>query len=145
VKGRAKILIIDDDPDILRLLQVTLESVGFSPLLAGDGQTALRRIDSEHPDVVLLDVMMPVVDGWGVLEDLEGMPNPPRVIVVSAKTGELDRARAFRLGAAEYLTKPFVIDDLIDVIHAVLARTEEEGDLRRREALVALGDESGQG
>ena len=123
---KPKILVVDDDPDVLRLLQLTLERVGFKPALAGDGETALRRIEAERFDLVLLDVMMPVMDGWQVLQVVNAMSNPPKVIVVSAKAHPVDRARAFSLGAAEYVTKPFPLDALVGIIETVLGRSQEE-------------------
>src|SRR5438094_283875 len=95
----AKVLIVDDEPDILLMLRVNLESEGYATALAADGETALRRIDEEHPDVMLLDVMMPVMDGWSVLEHLTGRDDAPRVVVLSAKTATRDMVRAVTLGA----------------------------------------------
>ena len=119
---RAKVLIVDDEPDVLLTLRMILEAEGFDPLLAADGETALRRVDEERPDLVVLDIMMPVLDGWFVLAELGGRPRRPAVVVCSAKSGESDRARANELGADEYVTKPFEPDDLVVVIRNVLAR-----------------------
>ena len=118
-----RILIVDDEPDVLLTLRMILESEGFDPLLAADGETALRRIDAERPELVVLDIMMPVLDGWFVLAELGGRPTRPRVVVCSAKSGDGDRARAAELGADEYVTKPFEPDDLIAVIRDVLTRS----------------------
>jgi DNA-binding response OmpR family regulator len=137
-RDRAKILVIDDDPDVLLLLRHTLESEGFHTTLAGEGETALKRIEAERPDVVLLDVMMPVMDGWAVLERISAKPRPPRVIIVSAKVGEQDRVRALTLGAVEYVTKPFNPAKLVRAIREVLGLSKEEQDLRRSEQLAAL-------
>jgi two-component system OmpR family response regulator len=136
--SRAKILVIDDDPDVLLLLRHTLESEGFRATLAGEGETALRRIEAERPDVVLLDVMMPVMDGWAVLERISAMARPPLVIIVSAKVGEQDRVRALTLGAVEYITKPFNPALLVRAIREVLSLSQEEQALRRSEQLDAL-------
>ena len=122
MSDRAKILIVDDEPDVLLTLRMIFESEGFDPLLAADGETALRRIDEEHPDLVVLDIMMPVLDGWFVLAELGGRPTHPLVVVCSAKSGDEDRARARELGAAEYVTKPFEPDDLVTIMREVLAR-----------------------
>ncbi len=125
MSGRPKILIVDDEPDVLLTLRVILEAEGFDPALAADGETALRRIDAEHPDLVLLDIMMPVLDGWFVLAELAGRPKKPYVIVCSAKSADVDRARARELGADAYVTKPFDPDALVQRMRAVLAgRTE---------------------
>lgn len=120
--GKPRVLIVDDEPDVLLTLRMILEAEGFEPALAADGETALRRIDDEHPDVVVLDIMMPVLDGWFVLAELAGRPKRPRVVVCSAKSGELDKSRARDLGADEYVTKPFEPDHLVSVIRSVLTR-----------------------
>jgi DNA-binding response OmpR family regulator len=139
---KPRILVVDDDPDVLRLLQITLERDGFKPALAGDGKTALRRIEAERFDLVLLDVMMPVMDGWEVLETIQAMSNPPRVIVVSAKAHPADRSRAYSLGAAEYVTKPFPLDALVGIIGSVLERTPEEQIHRSSQEMAAFRPEA---
>lgn len=134
-----KVLIVDDEPDILLMMRVNLDSEGFDTVLAADGETALERVRDEAPELVLLDVMMPVLDGWGVLENLASLDDAPRVIVVSAKAAPADLARAYRLGAADYVTKPFSIDGLIGVMRQVLARSAEDQEAYRRDALGDLG------
>jgi DNA-binding response OmpR family regulator len=121
-----RVLIVDDEPDILLMLRVSLEADGYETALAADGESALRRMARESFDLVLLDVMMPVMDGWGVLEALQTSPSPPRVIVVSAKSGDRDLVRAIQLGAADYVTKPFSLEDLSRLIAAVLAWSPSE-------------------
>ncbi|HZN15957.1 MAG TPA: response regulator [Acidimicrobiales bacterium] len=116
-----RVLIVDDEPDILLMLRLTLEAEGFTTALAADGEKALERLDEAQFDVMLLDVMMPVLDGWGVLERLQGRADAPAVIIVSAKTAAQDIARATALGAAEYVTKPFSVSDLKRVIDKVVA------------------------
>lgn len=123
MSDRPKVLIVDDEPDVLLTLRMILEAEGFDPLLAADGETALRRVDEEGPALVVLDIMMPVLDGWFVLAELGGRPTRPHVVVCSAKSGQSDRERANDLGADEYVTKPFEPDDLVDIIRAVLARS----------------------
>ena len=99
-----KVLIVDDEPDVLLLLRVNLEAAGYETVLAADGETALSRIDDSDPDVVLLDIMMPVMDGWGVLRVLSERDSPPRVVVVSAKSSDRDIVRALSAGALDYIT-----------------------------------------
>lgn len=120
--GKPKVLIVDDEPDVLLTLRMILEMEGFDPSLAADGETALRRIDEEHPDVVLLDIMMPVLDGWFVLAELAGRMRRPRVIVCSAKSSPVDMQRARDLGADEYIVKPWEADALVETIRTVLNR-----------------------
>lgn len=140
---KTKVLIVDDEPDILLMMRVNLEGEGFETVLAADGETALERIREESPDVVLLDVMMPVLDGWGVLEQLVDQPEGPAVVVVSAKAAPGDLARAYRLGAADYVTKPFGMEALVRTINDVLNRSEAEQHRRREQALSELGHDAG--
>jgi DNA-binding response OmpR family regulator len=127
-----KVLIVDDEPDILLMLRVNLEAEGYQTSLAADGETALRRIADERPDLILLDVMMPVMDGWGVLEALADDMFAHRVIVVSAKSSERDIVRALELGASTYLTKPFDPDELIAEVGRVLSSTPAQLEEQRR-------------
>ncbi len=122
---KARVLIVDDEPDILLMLRINLDSEGYETLLAADGETAVRRISDDRPDVVLLDVMMPLLDGWGVLERIAKQPHAPVVLVISAKSGETDRLRARSLGADDYVMKPFDPDDVIERIEAALRRRRE--------------------
>lgn len=120
---RPRVLIVEDDPDTLVILRVNLNASGIEPILAGDGRTAIARIQAEQPDAVLLDVLLPGVDGWQVLAELHEMGDPVPVIVCSGKNNAQDIQRAHDLGAVAYLVKPFDIDRLIDVtMEAVAAR-----------------------
>ena len=103
---KARVLVADDNPDILFLLRTNLDAAGFETLTASDGEMALRMIEEEDPDVLLLDLMMPVLDGWGVLERLEREGSELPVIVVSASDSAANIQRATELGATGYVTKP---------------------------------------
>lgn len=116
----ARILVVDDEPDILLLHRLNLESAGHEVLLAADGIKALDRIDADRPDAVVLDVMMPALDGWGVLDALRARPDAPPVLVVSAKSAQDDIDRAIASGAAAYLAKPFEADTLIAAVASLL-------------------------
>lgn len=133
-----KILVVDDEPSLLRLLQMTLETEGYDVVLASDGQTAVTQVQNERPDLMLLDVMMPVVDGWGVLELLKSSTRRPRVICLTAKSDRRDLARGFTLGADDYLPKPFDIEDLLALVDTVLKRSPAEQEERRRTAIAEL-------
>ena len=135
-----RVLIVDDEPDILLMLRVNLEADGYETALAADGETALRRIEEERFDLVLLDVMMPVMDGWGVLQGLADDPEAPRVIVVSAKSADRDIARALHGGAADYVTKPFSPVDLSALIQRIVAYDSEGLVSHRARRLSQLSD-----
>lgn len=117
----ANVLVVDDEPDILLLHRLNLEAAGHVVVLAADGITALDRIGERRPDCVVLDVMMPVLDGWGVLERLRTVDDAPPVLVVSAKSSPSDIDRALELGAAGFLAKPFDGDVLLERVAALLA------------------------
>ena len=117
-----RILICDDDPVILRLLQVNLELEGYDVLLAHHGEEAIKLTTAEHPDLVILDIMMPKLDGYQTCERLkqvEATKNIP-VIFLSAKAQASDIERGKEYGVAEYLTKPFDPNELIDVVDRVV-------------------------
>jgi two-component system, OmpR family, alkaline phosphatase synthesis response regulator PhoP len=135
----SKVLIVDDEPDVLLLLRVNLEASGYETVLAADGETALTRIDDSVPDLVLLDIMMPVMDGWGVLRALADRADAPRVVVVSAKSSDRDVVRALTSGALDYVTKPFDPDDLISVVERVLKSSMEQLEAQRARAIEQCG------
>ena len=137
----ARVLIVDDEPDILLMLRVNLEADGYATALAADGESALQRIAEESFDLVLLDVMMPVMDGWGVLDRLAVESQAPLVIVVSAKSSRRDMARALELGAVAYVTKPFSPIDLSSVVARVLAASADELAAERDATLTRIREE----
>jgi two-component system alkaline phosphatase synthesis response regulator PhoP len=116
----ARILVVDDEPDILLLHRLNLEGAGHEVLLAADGMKALERISDDRPDCVVLDVMMPVLDGWGVLEALQERRGAPPVLVVSAKSAAADIEQALSMGAKAYLAKPFNAQTLLEEVAALV-------------------------
>lgn len=127
-----EVLIVDDEPDIRGVLAFTLEDAGYSVREAGDGAEAIAALEDHAPDVLVLDLMMPGVDGFGVLRSRRqlGLASDTRVIILTAKTAERDYVRGWELGADEYLTKPFDPDVLLAKVQALLASSPE--DLRHR-------------
>ncbi|MDX1659925.1 MAG: response regulator [Nitriliruptorales bacterium] len=118
----AKILAVDDDPVIQRLLEVNLEMEGYDVELAGDGEEALRKAREGHPDVILLDVMMPKKDGWTVCRELredDGFRDVP-IVFLSARAQDSDVERGTEIGADAYITKPFDPIDLLDLVSELI-------------------------
>jgi DNA-binding response OmpR family regulator len=113
------VLVVDDEPQIVWMLRFSLEAEGYQMLSARNGRAALEEVREHHPNVVLLDIMMPVMDGWAFLEELRDIPEHerPRVIVVSARSSVRDRAKAAELGADAFVAKPFNVDDLLVALH----------------------------
>ena len=127
------ILVVDDEPDVLLLCKVNLEFEGYNVIEAHDGEEALRKIASENPDLVLLDVMMPGMDGWQVLTAVKSDParaDTP-VVMLTAKVQERDQMRGLSDGAADYVTKPFNPIALARTVREALAASAS-GELERR-------------
>jgi CheY-like chemotaxis protein len=117
--AQTSVLVVDDEPQVVWMLQFSLEADGFQTFAARDGQAALDELVEHHPQLVLLDIMMPVLDGWSVLKRIRQLPvdQRPRVVVVSARASLRDRAKAAELGADAFVAKPFNVDDLLGVLH----------------------------
>ena len=115
------ILLIDDDATLRELLGRHLEAAGYQVAAAPDGQTGLQIAAQAPPDLVVLDVMMPGLDGWHVCERLHALAPLP-IILLTAKSEEIDKLRGFRLGVDDYVSKPFSFAELVARVGAVLAR-----------------------
>ncbi len=122
--GKLTVLVIDDDPVILELLRVNFEIEGFDVICASDGEEGLKRAQSDHPDVVISDIMMPRRDGLQLLTDLKGDPltEDLPVILLSAKAQRNEVQQGLDMGADDYITKPFDPLELIDRLNAVVTR-----------------------
>ena len=120
-----EVLLVDDDPDIRAMLAFTLDDYGFTIREAGDGVQALHALAEHAPDVMVLDLMMPNIDGFGVLAEMRDRNLAPttRVLILSCKVDERDFVRGYELGADEYVTKPFDPDGLARVVEKLAAGT----------------------
>ena len=118
----AKILVADDDRNICELLRIYLEKEGCSVVLAGNGEEALSKFDEEDPDIILLDVMMPRLDGWQVCRELRKKSDCP-IIMITAKGETFDKVLGLELGADDYVVKPFEPKEIVARVKAVLRRT----------------------
>ena len=120
-----KILIVDDDKNICELLRLYLEKDGFRTLVAHDGEQALQCAQINNPDLILLDIMMPILDGWQVCREIRKNSNVP-IIMLTAKGETFDKVLGLELGADDYITKPFDSKEVVARIKAVLRRTGDE-------------------
>jgi DNA-binding response OmpR family regulator len=118
-----KVLIAEDDLHIGEGLRDVLEAEGYTTLLAGNGEQALALFQSQRPQLVLLDIMMPKRDGYGVCREIRRMDNEVPVIFISAKSEEIDRVIGLELGADDYIMKPFGVREVVARIRAVTRRT----------------------
>ncbi|GAA2873727.1 response regulator [Microbacterium arabinogalactanolyticum] len=130
-----KLLVADDDPQMVRALRITLAAHGYEVVAAVDGPGAIAAAAQTHPDIVLLDLGMPHLDGVQVIQALRGWTAIP-IIVVSGRTGSADKVEALDAGADDYVTKPFQIDELLARLRALSRRAAAESG----EATVAFGD-----
>ena len=117
--GQPSVLVVDDEPQVVWVLEFALEAEGYGTYTAHDGFEALDQIRRHRPELMVLDVMMPRMDGWAVLEALAELPadERPRVVMVTALASGPDQARAERLGAHAFVPKPFDMDHLVGVLH----------------------------
>lgn len=117
-----KILIVDDEPNIVMALEYTFKKNNFEVFIARDGQEALDTLKSTYPDVIILDVMMPTVDGYATLQQIKKDANlkHTKVIFLSAKNKESDIQKGLNLGADVYLTKPFSIKKIVEQVNELL-------------------------
>ena len=130
-----KILIADDDPQILRALRIILGAKGYRVITAANGAEAVSAAVDEQPDMFLLDLGMPQLDGIEVIQGIRGWSQAP-ILVVSGRTGAADKVQALDTGADDYITKPFAIDELLARIRALTRRIPQEKSV----AVARLGD-----
>ena len=123
----AKILVVDDNPDNVELARAVVEGAGYAAVTASDGIEALECVNASLPDLILLDVMMPRLDGLGVLQALRNNPATSQipVIMLTAKAAVADRVEGLQLGADDYVPKPFAADELLARIRTLLKRSEK--------------------
>ena len=122
-----KILVADDDRNIAELLRLYLEKEGYTVSVAGDGEEALARFSADSPDMVLLDIMMPKLDGWQVCREIRQNSKVP-IIMLTAKSEERDELLGFDLGVDEYISKPFSPKILVARVEAILRRSGKTGE-----------------
>ena len=121
------VLIVDDEPNILLSLQFLMKKTGYEVRTAKDGEEALAEILRAAPDLVLLDVMMPKIDGFSICARIRANPewNDVRIIMLTARGRDVEREKGLALGADDYITKPFSTKDAIARVEAVLARSRK--------------------
>ncbi|PPK66459.1 response regulator transcription factor [Actinokineospora auranticolor] len=122
----SSVLVVEDEPDIALALRVILEKAGHEVTVAPDGKQGLRALHDYKPTLVLLDIGLPVIDGWAVLERIRDVSDVP-VLLLTAHGMEQDKVRGLKGGADDYLTKPFSTVELLARIEAILRRTEQSG------------------
>jgi len=131
------LLLVDDQPSIVQLARLYLEREGFRVESANDGESALQKVASQHPALVVLDVMLPKLDGFEVCRRLRASGNPTAILMLTARDEDIDKILGLELGADDYLTKPFNPRELVARIKAILRRGERHVE---DTAPIQLGD-----
>ena len=133
---KATILVVDDEAHVVRLVKANLEPSGYRILTATDGEQALRAVQGESPDLVILDIMLPKMDGYEVCRRIREF-SPVPVIMLTARSAEVDLVHGFDVGADDYLTKPFAANELLVRVRAVLRRSKWPEEVLARQGFKA--------
>jgi two-component system KDP operon response regulator KdpE len=136
---RTRALVVEDDPNIVDLIRSNLAVRGFDTVVSADGLRALRLLETESPDIVLLDLMLPEIDGFELCRQIRER-SAVAIIVVSARGGERDKVTALNVGADDYMTKPFSIEELLARITATLRRTRPAIAPESAPTVLTIGD-----
>lgn len=134
-----KILVVDDDLNICELLKLYLENEGYTAFVANDGQAAVDTFAAKNPDLVLLDIMLPKMDGWQVCREIRKTSSVP-IIMLTAKGETFDKVLGLELGADDYVTKPFDAKEVMARVKAVLRRTTGDSESTETEKKVVIYD-----
>ena len=134
--SRERVLVVDDDPSLRRMLERTLSGEGFEVTVAGDGGAALVAAERAAPDLIVLDVAMPVLDGLAVCRRLRAKGLPTPILVLTARDAVPDRVAGLEAGADDYLVKPFAVQELVARLRALGRRREHSGPVRSYSDLV---------
>lgn len=127
MENKPKILIVDDEENICELVRLYIEKEGFDAIIANDGQEAVAKFNKEKPDLILLDIMLPIKDGWQVCREIRAQSKVP-IIMLTAKGETFDKVLGLELGADDYVVKPFEPKELIARIRVVLRRSADSVD-----------------
>jgi DNA-binding response OmpR family regulator len=130
-----KILVVDDEPLYLRLLKVNLESEGYEIITAKNGEEALEQLTQAMPNLIIMDIMMPKMDGIVACERIRQFSNVP-IILLTARTEEQDRVNGLNIGADDYVSKPFSATELVARVRAILRRTQDRTDTRETKIFI---------
>lgn len=128
--SKIKVLIVDDDQNICELLRLYIEKEGYEPIVVNDGQAAVNAVNEQNPQLVLLDIMLPKLDGWQVCREVRKVSEVP-IIMLTAKGETFDKILGLELGADDYISKPFDTKEVMARIRAVLRRTYNDEEVAK--------------
>jgi two-component system, OmpR family, KDP operon response regulator KdpE len=137
--GNTRALLVEDDQNIVDLIRSNLTVRGYDTVISTDGMRAMQLLETEEPDIVLLDLMLPGADGFELCKQIRER-SPVGIIVVSARGGERDKVTALHMGADDYMTKPFSIEEMLARITATLRRTRPADPTAEAASVIRVGD-----
>jgi two-component system KDP operon response regulator KdpE len=137
--GNTRALLVEDDQNIVDLIRSNLTVRGYDTVISTDGLRAMQLLETEEPDIVLLDLMLPEADGFELCRQMRER-SPVGIIVVSARGGERDKVTALHMGADDYMTKPFSIEEMLARITATLRRTRPAATAGQTASVITIGD-----
>lgn len=135
---KTRILVVDDEPRLVRFVTANLQSVGYEPITSDHGRGAINLTEAQEPDLVILDIMLPDIDGFEVCQRIREFSMVP-IMMLTARAGERDKVKGLDLGADDYLTKPFGAQELLARVRALLRRSQFPTDVRPK-PVCAHGD-----
>jgi DNA-binding response OmpR family regulator len=133
---KASVLVVDDEPHVLKLVKANLETSGYRVLTAADGKEAVKTVEKDLPDLVILDLMLPKMDGYAVCQQIREFSTVP-IIMLTARSAQIDLVHGFEVGADDYLTKPFSVTELLMRVQAVLRRSKWPEEILTRQGFKA--------
>ena len=139
IAGRRRVLVIEDEPDLVRGLRDALEFEGFEILSAGRGREGIKLARERSPDLVLLDLMLPDMNGFSVCEEIRTANPVLPIIMLTARSQEIDKIRGLEVGADDYVTKPFSVGELVARINAIFRRLQRVGPRSAEEEEIRIG------
>ncbi|MBI2832278.1 MAG: response regulator transcription factor [Chloroflexi bacterium] len=126
---KTSVLVVDDDPQLVRLVRANLEAAGYKVFTAADARSALNIVDMEMPALIILDIMMPEIDGYELCRRIREFSDVP-IIMLTAKVEDVDKVKGLKQGADDYMTKPFSVQELLARIEAVLRRSRSSEEVK---------------
>jgi DNA-binding response OmpR family regulator len=133
---KASVLVVDDEPHVLKLVKANLETSGYRVLTAADGEAAVKTVEKDLPDLVILDLMLPKMDGYAACRQIREFSTVP-IIMLTARSAQVDLVHGFEVGADDYLTKPFSVTELLMRVQAVLRRSKWPEEILTRQGFKA--------
>ena len=138
--SKETILVVEDNQDLVNLLKINLEDEGYNVIIAMDGVTAVEKFKASEPSLILLDVMLPEMDGFDVCKEIRSKNKRVPILMLTAKSEEVDKVLGLEIGADDYMTKPFSIRELLARVKAILRRANQTTEMGGKQSILRYND-----